>query len=251
MRIDIVTIFPGIFTPLEESIVGRARGAGLLEIFFRNPRDFTEDRHRKVDDRPFGGGVGMVMQPEPLARSIEAVRRDNPGAPVIACCPSGRVFDQAVAAGLAREKGLGFVCGHYEGVDERVFPLCDLSLSLGDFVITGGELAAMVMVDAVARLIPGVLPPGAAEDDSFSGGLLDWPHYTRPAEWRGQGVPEVLLSGDHARIARWRRREAESRTRQMRPDLWRRYLESSAGEGGEKERKTAGPDDGADPDRGG
>lgn len=227
MRVDIITIFPEAFAPLELSIIGRARAAGQLDLRLHNLRDFCDDRHRKVDDRPFAGGVGMVMMVEPVARALEKLKPENPGAPVLLCTPAGAVFEQATARELAAAAGLIIICGHYEGIDERVVSLCDRLVSIGDYVLTGGELPAMVIVDAVTRLLPGVLTPGAVEAESFSAGLLDWPHYTRPAEWRGQRVPAVLLSGDHARIDRWRAVAARARTRRRRPDLWRLYRRQS------------------------
>ena len=223
MRVDIITIFPEAFAPLEISIIGRARAAGSLDLKVHDLRDYTLDRHRKVDDKPFGGGVGMVMMVEPFARALEAIKARNRGARTILCTPAGAVFDQCRAREMANEDGLIFLCGHYEDIDERVSALCDTRVSIGNFVLTGGELAAMVVIDAVTRLLPGVLPPGAAEDDSFRENLLDWPHYTRPAVWRGLAVPETLLSGNHRKIAEWRRAAAEERTRRYRPDLWRRH----------------------------
>lgn len=236
MRIDIITIFPEAFAPLDLSIIGRAREAGRLDLRVHDLRDFTDDRHRKVDDKPFSGGVGMVMMAEPIARALEPLKRDNPSAEVILCTPAAPLFRQETARELSGYAGLIFICGHYEGVDERVVGLTDRLLSIGDYVLTGGELPAMVMVDAITRLLPGVLPPGAAEEDSFSGLLLDWPHYTRPAEWRGIGVPEVLLSGDHRRVAAWRAQAAEELTRRRRPELWRKYRRA-AGRTARREEK--------------
>ena len=218
MRFDIFTLFPEMFRgPLDESILKRARDRGLVEIALHNPRDATTDRHHVVDDYPYGGGAGMVMKPEPLFAAVEAVYE---GGPIILLSPQGRVFRQAVARELAREPRVALICGHYEGVDERVREhLATDELSLGDFVLTGGELAAMVVVDAVSRLLPGVLAPGSTEEESHAAELLEYPQYTRPPEFRGWRVPEIVLSGHHGAIARWRRKEALRRTRARRPDL--------------------------------
>lgn len=222
MKFDILTLFPAMFDgPFAESIIKRAVEDGLIEIRLHNIRDCAFDRHKTADDYPYGGGAGMVMKPEPLAASIEKVKAERPAARVILTTPQGRPFNQALAAELAREGELLIICGRYEGVDERVRELfVDDEISLGDFVLTGGEMAAMVLVDAISRLIPGVLGCGdSAAGDSFSDGLLEYPQYTRPAEFRGLGVPEVLLSGNHQQIARWRRRMALQRTWLKRPDL--------------------------------
>lgn len=218
MRFDIFTLFPEMFRgPLDESIIARARARGVVEIALHNPRDATTDRHHVVDDYPYGGGAGMVMKPEPLFAAVEAVYE---GGPIILLSPQGRVFSQAIARELAREPRVTLICGHYEGVDERVREhLATDELSLGDFVLTGGELAAMVVVDAVSRLLPGVLAPGSTEEESHAAGLLEYPQYTRPPEFRGWRVPEIVLSGHHGAIARWRRKEALRRTRARRPDL--------------------------------
>jgi tRNA (guanine37-N1)-methyltransferase len=222
MKFDILTLFPAMFDgPFRESIVKRAVEEGLIEIRLHDIRGFASDRHKTADDYPYGGGAGMVMKVEPLAASIEAVRAQRPNSRVILTTPRGKPFDQSIACGMAREEALIIICGHYEGVDERVRELfVDDEISLGDFVMTGGELAAMVMVDAVSRLIPGVLgSPDSATADSFSEGLLEYPHYTRPAEFRGVKVPDVLLSGNHQEICLWRRRQALQRTLAVRPDL--------------------------------
>jgi tRNA (guanine37-N1)-methyltransferase len=222
MKFDILTLFPAMFDgPFSESIVKRAVEEGLIDIRLHDIRDLASDRHKTVDDYPYGGGAGMVMKIEPLAATIEAVKAERPTSRVILTTPRGKPFDQATACDLAREEGLLIICGHYEGVDERVRELfADDEISLGDFVVTGGELAAMVIVDAVSRLIPGVLGSAdSAAADSFSDGLLEYPHYTRPAEFRGVKVPEVLLSGNHQEIAWWRRRQALQRTLAVRPDL--------------------------------
>lgn len=219
MRVDILTLFPEMFVgPLDHSIVGRARRRGILEVRIVNIRDFATDKHRIVDDTPYGGGPGMVMKPEPLYAAVEAVRGAD--SHVILMDPQGERFTQERAWELSRKPHLVLVCGHYEGVDERVRPLMDEELSIGDYVLTGGELPAMVVLDAVCRLLPGALGEEAsAREDSFQDGLLDHPHYTRPAVFRGMAVPEVLLSGHHEEIRRWRRREALRRTWLRRPDL--------------------------------
>lgn len=219
MRVDVVTLFPGMIDqPLSESIVGRARAEGFLELGFANPRDFTEDRHRTVDDKPYGGGTGMVMMAEPVYRALKKVRKRN--SLVILLTPKGRRFDQAMALELSKKKHLVFICGHYEGIDERVTPLADMGLSIGDYVLTGGEPAAVAVIDAVTRLIPGVLRKGdATVNETFTDGLLEAPHYTRPGVWRGSKVPEALLSGNHKLIAEWRRAQAETLTSADRPDL--------------------------------
>lgn len=222
MRFDVLTVFPEMFVgPLTESILKRAQDKGLIEVAVHNLRDYAAGRHRSTDDSPFGGGAGMVMLAEPIARALEAVRALRPERPrVIALTPAGRRFDQAKARQLSGEEWLVLLCGHYEGIDERALALVDEELSIGDYVLTGGELPAMVVIDAVARLLPGVL--GDAEspvEESFDDGLLEYPHYTRPAVWRGQAVPDVLLSGNHAAVKRWRRKEALRRTRERRPDL--------------------------------
>ncbi|MGQ9848464.1 MAG: tRNA (guanosine(37)-N1)-methyltransferase TrmD [Aggregatilineaceae bacterium] len=222
MRIDILTLFPAMFDgPLTESILKRAQEKGLLAVHRHNIRDYTSDKHHTTDDTPYGGGGGMVMLVEPLVRAVEEVRGADEDVPVILLTPQGRVFNQRVARELATYERLILICGRYEGVDERVRQLVvNDEISIGDYVLTGGELAAMVVVDAVARLIPGVLGARwAAEEDSHAMGLLEYPHYTRPSVFRGLAVPDVLLSGDHQAVERWRRREAIRRTWQRRPDL--------------------------------
>ncbi|MFI5271891.1 MAG: tRNA (guanosine(37)-N1)-methyltransferase TrmD [Ktedonobacterales bacterium] len=218
MRFDIFTLLPEMFQgPLDVSILGRARQQGLIDVQLHNPRDWTTDRHHIVDDYPYGGGAGMVMKPEPVFAAVEAVA---PVGPIILLSPQGRVFTQAIARELAAAPQITLLCGHYEGVDERVRAhLATDELSIGDYVLTGGELAAMVVVDAVARLVPGVLAPGSTEEESHTASLLEYPHYTRPVDFRGWRVPDVLLSGHHAQVARWRRKEALRRTRTRRPDL--------------------------------
>ena len=220
MRIDVLTLFPEMFGgPLGHSILGRAIERGLLTVGLTDIREFATDRHRTVDDYPYGGGPGMVLKPGPIFAAVESVAR--PGSPIILLSPRGRLFTQRIAAELARQPHLVLICGHYEGVDERVREhLATDELSIGDYVLTGGELAAMVVIDAVARLLPGVLGGEAStSEESHSEGLLEYPHYTRPPEFLGRTVPEVLLSGNHAEIARWRRRQALLQTAQRRPEL--------------------------------
>ena len=219
LRVDVFTIFPGMVEAYAgESILGRAGVAGHLDVRAHDLRLATEDVHRTIDDSPFGGGAGMVMMPEPVFAAVEAV---DPPRPLILLGPGGRRFDQSVAAELASLDGFSLLCGRYEGVDERIRTgLCDDEVSLGDFVLAGGELAALAIMEAVARLRPGVLGNEASPDDeSFADGLLEYPHYTRPADFRGMEVPEVLRSGDHGRVARWRRAGALVRTLALRPDL--------------------------------
>jgi tRNA (guanine37-N1)-methyltransferase len=221
MKFDVLTLFPAMIdSPFAGSILGKAVEKGLIQIAGHNLRDWAEGRHKVTDDAPYGGGDGMVMKPEPVARALSKLKADSPGARVLLMTPQGVPFRQSDAQALSREEGLIFVCGRYEGFDERIRSMVDAEYSLGDFVLTGGELAAMVMIDAVARLIPGVLgSSGSALGDSFADGLLEYPHYTRPVEFEGQRVPEVLLSGNHAEIARWRRRQQLKRTLRRRPDL--------------------------------
>ena len=219
MRIDVFTIFPEYLdAPLGVSLLGRARAEGLLDVRVHDPRAFTPDRHRSVDDEPFGGGAGMVMTPEPLFAAVEAAR---PVRPLLLLSASGRRFDQSFARELAVGDGFSLICGRYEGVDQRVADhLCDAEVSIGDFVVAGGEAAALVVIEAVARLLPGVMGNEAsAAEESFTDGRLEYPQYTRPAEFRGWAVPEVLRSGDHARVARWRAAQALRRTLARRPDL--------------------------------
>ena len=220
MKIDVLTLFPGMFPgPLDESIIKRACESGRLRLGIRDLRDYTHDRHRKVDDRPFGGGPGMLMKPEPLFEAVEDLRGEKTR--VILTSPAGRPFRQEIARELAGEDHLLLICGNYEGFDERVrVRLVDDEISIGDYVLTNGALPAMVIIDAVTRLLPGVLGDDESSvDESFSENLLEYPQYTRPSEFRGMSVPEVLLSGDHAAIERWRREQARKRTGQRRPDL--------------------------------
>jgi len=220
MKIDVLTLFPAMFAgPLDESIIMRARKKGLLDLKIHQLRDWTHDRHKTVDDKPFGGGPGMLMKPEPLFEAVESLRREKTR--VILFSPSGRKFDQGIARELAQQEDFLLITGHYEGFDERVREaLVDDELSIGDYVLTNGALPAMVVIDAVARLLPGVLgDDDSSQDESFSHGLLEYPQYTRPAEFRGMKVPEVLLSGNHAEIEKWRREQAKFRTQKQRPDL--------------------------------
>jgi tRNA (guanine37-N1)-methyltransferase len=223
MRFDILTLFPGIFRgPLDETILRRAQDSVLIEVVLHDLRSWATDRHRTVDDYPFGGGPGMVMKPEPLFAAVEAIQPlAEPPATVVLLTPQGRRLDRALVGELAASPRLLLICGRYEGVDERVRErLADVEVSVADVVLSGGELPALLLLDAVARRVPGVL--GAEEslaEESFEGGLLEYPQYTRPAEFRGDAVPEVLRSGDHAAVARWRRRQRIERTRARRPDL--------------------------------
>ena len=220
MKIDIVTLFPEICrAPLSESIMKRAQENGIVNLYIHNLRDWIQDKHHIVDDAPFGGGQGMVIKPEPIFAAVEDLR--NQTSKVVLMSPAGRRFDQQMAAELSGESHLIIICGHYEGVDHRVIEhLVDLEISVGDYVLTNGAIAAAVLVDAIVRLLPGALGhEQSAADDSFTGGLLEAPQYTRPAEFHGWKVPDVLLSGNHAQIAKWRREQALKRTKQNRPDL--------------------------------
>jgi tRNA (guanine37-N1)-methyltransferase len=227
VRIDVITIFPEYLAPLDLSLVGKARTAGLLDLRVHDLRQYTTDRHRSVDDTPYGGGAGMVMRPEPWARALESVSEESGGPEplLIVLTPAGRPLDQALAASLAAEPWIVLACGRYEGIDQRVLDyardsLRVLEVSIGDYVLAGGEVAALVVVEAVTRLLPGVLGnPESLVEESHVEPLLEYPVYTRPASWRGLDVPEVLLSGNHAEIARWRREVALRRTAERRPDL--------------------------------
>jgi tRNA (guanine37-N1)-methyltransferase len=223
MRFDVFTLIPdAVQAYLSSSILGRAQARGTIQIQLHNLRQYTHDRHRTTDDMPYGGGGGMVMKPEPAFEAVETVLGPDIGSvPVILLTPQGHVFDQRLAAGLAAYPRLALLCGRYEGVDERIRQhLASLEISIGDYVLTGGEIPALAIIDAVARLLPGVLgDEGAAADDSHATGLLEYPHYTRPAEFRGWSVPDVLTSGDHARVAAWRREQSLRRTLERRPDL--------------------------------
>jgi tRNA (guanine37-N1)-methyltransferase len=229
MKIDILTLFPEICrAPLNESMMKRAQESGIVDLRVHNLRDWTIDKHHVVDDAPFGGGQGMVMKPEPIFAAVEKLRKQTPNvqlsaAKVILMSPAGRRFDQQLATELSNESHLIVICGHYEGIDHRVVEqLVDLEISIGDYVLTNGAIAAVVIVDAIVRLLPGVLGhEQSSADDSFSSGLLEAPQYTRPAEFRGWKVPEVLLSGNHAEIAAWRKAQGLKRTKENRPDLLR------------------------------
>lgn len=237
MRVDTLSTFPHMFdSVMGESMMKRAQGKGLLDFHTYDLRDWTYDRHRTTDDYPYGGGLGLVMKCEPIFEALESILEIAPGtlpsddateASIIMMAPQGRVFDDAYAKELAERDRLVFVCGHYEGIDERVYRVADEVISLGDYVLTSGELASMVVIDAVVRKLPGVLgAEGGADEESFSEGLLEFPQYTRPSEFRGMEVPEVLLSGHHANIEEWRRQESLRRTAELRPDLIERLRES-------------------------
>ena len=226
MQFDIFTLLPEVFPPyLESSILQRASQRGLIDVRVHNIRDYAHDRHHTTDDVPYGGGGGMVMKPEPVIEAVESVLKLKPGVrpdtPIILMTPQGRVFSQSIAAELAEHPRIAMICGRYEGVDERIRrQIATDEISVGDFVLTGGELPALLIVDAVARLLPEVLgDPDGAADDSHASGLLEYPHYTRPPEFRGERVPDILLSGDHARIDKWRREQSLLRTLQRRPEL--------------------------------
>jgi tRNA (guanine37-N1)-methyltransferase len=229
LRFDILTLFPEMFAPvLGTSIPKRAADKGLVEYRLTNFRDFATDAHKSVDDKPFGGGPGMVMMCQTVFDAVEfAEKQDTRPATRILLTPQGRLFDQKLAEELAKKERLLLIAGHYEGFDERIIEgLKPLEISIGDFVLSGGELAAMVIVDAVVRLLPGALgAEHGAADETFAEGLLEYPQYTRPREYRGMGVPDVLLSGNHAAIAQWREQQRKTRTQSRRPDLWQRYLQ--------------------------
>ena len=219
MKIDVLTLFPEMFTPLKTSIIGRAVNSGKLEINIVDIRDYTLDKHKKCDDAPFGGGAGMVMMPQPIASAIEAVDPEHK-AKRIYLSPKGRVFKQEVVLEYSKEERLLLLCGHYEGVDQRVIDLfIDEELSIGDFVLTGGEIPAMAVVDAVARYVDGVINSESLSQESFASGSLEYPHYTRPQEFMGLKVPEVLTSGDHGKVDKWRQKMSQEITAKNRPDL--------------------------------
>ena len=237
IRFDIISIFPGMFdSPFRESLLKRAQENGLLEIRTHDLRDYTLDKHGRVDDTPFGGGVGMVMNIEPIDRALEAVQKDRPGAHKVLLSPGGYPFDQKKAWELSRRENIILVCGRYEGVDERVTELVDEELSIGDYVLNGGEVAAMVVVEAVARLVPGVVgDEQSLHEESFASELLEYPQYTRPRDYKGYTVPEVLVSGDHKKIEEWKRQAALRKTAKYRPDLIKKLnpaVPNSSGEHG-------------------
>ncbi|ROP60536.1 tRNA (guanosine(37)-N1)-methyltransferase TrmD [Curtobacterium sp. PhB115] len=225
MRIDIVTIFPEFFSVLDVSLLGKARSGGLLDLHVHDLRSWTTDRHRTVDDTPYGGGAGMVMKPEPWAQALDALLRPDGSSTLVVPTPAGTPFKQTIARSLAEHDHLVFACGRYEGIDARVFEWaasrCSVvELSLGDYVLNGGEVAAMAIIEAVGRLVPGVVGnPESLVEESHEDGLLEYPSYTKPASWRDHSVPEVLLSGHHGRIAAWRHEQQVERTRRVRPDL--------------------------------
>ena len=222
MQFDVFTLLPEVFSPyLDSSVLQRARQSGLIDVRIYNIRDYARDKHHTTDDTPYGGGGGMVMKPEPMFEAVESVLGREADCPVVLLTPQGRVFSRTVADELSRHERLALICGRYEGVDERIRQnLVTDEISIGDYVLTGGELPALILIDAVARLLPGVLgDPDGASDDSHASGLLEYPHYTRPPEFRGESVPDVLLSGDHARIAKWRREQSLLRTLKRRPDI--------------------------------
>lgn len=224
MKISVLTLFPEMFSVFDHSIIGRARENNLIEMDFINIRDFTLDRHKKVDDYPYGGGVGLVMTPQPLIDSIKACKESNKGK-VIFLGPRGRTFNQEVSKELSSEEELIFVCGHYEGIDERVYKYIDMEISLGDFILTGGEMAAIPVIDSVLRFVPNVLGKKESyEDESYSSGLLEYPHYTRPENYMDDKVPEILLSGHHENIRKWRRKQSLLITKEKRIDLYKKVL---------------------------
>lgn len=225
MRFDVFTLLPEVFHPyLQTSILDKAAERGLIDVQVHDIRAYTHDKHHTTDDTPYGGGGGMVMKPEPVFEALESVLGTPPSCPIILLTPQGRVFDQKIASELSAHGRIALICGRYEGVDERIREnLATDQISIGDYVLTGGELPALILIDAISRLLPGVLgDPDGAEDDSHASGLLEYPHYTRPPEFRGQRVPEVLLSGDHGKIAKWRREQALMRTKRQRPELLER-----------------------------
>lgn len=228
MKIDILTLFPEMFSPIQTSIIGRAKEKKLLEINLINYRDYSKDKQKHVDDTPYGGGAGMVIKPEPIYDAYQDLKSktDCKSSKVIYMSPKGKLFDQKMAKELSKEEHLIIICGHYEGVDERLLEeIVDEEISIGDYVLTGGELPAMCLVDAVSRNIEGVLSEGSAFDESFSNGLLEYPQYTRPEVFIGREVPKVLLSGNHAEVDKWRLEKSIEITRERRPDLYEKYLE--------------------------
>lgn len=224
MRIDIITIFPDVFTYFDKSIIKRAREKKIVEIHIWNLRDFSKDKHKKVDDKPYGGGKGMVLKCQPIFDAVSEIKKINKEGKVILTTPQGVIFNHEIAKELSKEKGLIIICGHYEGVDERVKEICDYEISIGDYILTGGELPSMVIVDCIVRFLPKVLPEEAKIYDSFHNYLLDWPCYTRPRNFRGLKVPEILLSGNHKKIEEWRKKKAIEITKEKRPDLYEKYI---------------------------
>lgn len=224
MKIDILTLFPEMFQVFDSSIIGRALDKGTIEINTHNIRDYSQNKHKKVDDYPYGGGAGMVMTPQPISDSIKAIKKTNKGK-IIFLGPRGKTFTQETAKQLSREEELIFLCGHYEGIDERVYKHIDIELSLGDFVLTGGEMACIPIVDSICRLIPGVLSSYESyTEESFYNGLLEYPQYTRPEEFEGEKVPEVLISGHHENIRKWRRKQSLIITKERRPDMFKNII---------------------------
>lgn len=226
MHISVITLFPEVFTYLDASIIKRAKEKGLVSIDFINPRDFTYDKHRTVDDIPYGGGSGMVLKPEPFFEALDSIREKffEENIEVILTTPQGETYNQEMALKISKLNRLVLICGHYEGFDDRIRSLASMEISVGDYVLTGGELPAQIIIDSAVRLIPGVIDSQSAERESFYNSLLDYPHYTRPALYRDMEVPEVLLSGHHARIERWRKKESIRRTLLRRPDLLKKAL---------------------------
>lgn len=236
LKVDVITAFPEMIDQaLSTSIVGRARKAGILKLGFVNPRDFATDKHKTIDDRPYGGGPGMLMMAEPLHQAIKKVRKKT--SVVILTSPRGQTFSQELAKKLAKKRHLIFVCGHYEGIDARIYPEVDLEVSLGDFILTGGELATCAMIDAVTRLRPGTFKKdGVTSSESFEENLLEAPQYTRPEVWRGKRVPAVLLGGNHKEIEKWKHEQALALTKKLRPDL---LCKASPKQGTVKKKKTS------------
>ena len=224
MKISVLTLFPEMFSVFDHSIIGRARENNLIEMEFINIRDFTTDRHKKVDAYPYGGGAGMVMTPQPLIDSIKASKGNNQGK-VIFLGPRGKTFNQEISKELSKEEQLIFICGHYEGIDERVYKYIDMEISLGDFILTGGEMAAIPIIDSILRFVPSVLGKKESyEDESYSSGLLEYPQYTRPEDYNGDKVPQVLLSGHHENIRKWRRKQSLLVTKEKRIDLYKKVI---------------------------
>ncbi len=223
MRIYILTIFPDVFTYFDVSIIKRAKEKGIIEINVLDLRIFSKDKHKKVDDKVYGGGKGMVLMCQPIFDGVEFLKKENKDAKVILTTPQGKLYNQEMAKELSKEKSLIIICGHYEGVDERVTKICDYEISIGDYILTGGEIPAMVIVDSVIRLLPGVLPEKVPVFDSFYNSIFDWPVYTRPENFRGMKVPEILLSGNHKKIEKYRKEKAIEKTKEKRPDIYKKY----------------------------